>query len=87
MSSRYYDEILKQINSDAMAKQIEETPSDENITETPVPIVKELEFIKPASVSDKQILETEEDVDDYINKLSAELKAKIRDNKRIRLQG
>ena len=86
MSSRYYDEILKQINSDAMTKQIEETPSSETITEV-APIVKELEFVKPASISDKQILETEQDVDNYINKLSAELKAKIRDNKRIRLQG
>ena len=49
--------------------------------------LKENNIIAGYKLSDKQILETEQDVDNYINKLSAELKAKIRDNKRIRLQG
>ena len=49
--------------------------------------VKTLEYINPVTlIETKSVLETEEDVDDYINKLSAELKKKIRNNKRIKLQ-
>lgn len=87
MSSRCFDEILKQINSDAMAKQTAQTEITEDIQTEVKPVVRELDFVKPANICDKQILETEEDVDAYINKLSEELKSKIRANKRIKLQG
>ena len=51
-------------------------------------IQKELVFVNPTNVVQAmQILETEEDVDNYINKLSEELKNRIRNNKRIKLQG
>ena len=76
------DEILIQINNDAQPVLPIDEPEPEKIQ------VKQLEFVNPVSiVGAEQVLETEEDVDNYINKLSAELKAKIRDNKRIRLQG
>lgn len=85
MSGRYYDEALKQIVSDAKAKQEVEK---ETLTESvePLPVIKEIDFVNPVQVSTKPILETEEDVDVYINKLSEELKSKIRANKRIKLQ-
>ena len=85
MSGRYYDEALKQIVSDAKAKQEVEK---ETLTESvePLPVIKEIDFVNPVQVSTKPILETEEDVDNYIGKLSEELKSKIRANKRIKLQ-
>ena len=86
MSSRYYDEALRDINSDALAKQTAQADSEVQAQTDIKPIVKELDFIKPANIGEKQILETEEDVDCYINKLSQELKAKIRANKKIKLQ-
>ena len=85
MSGRYYDELLKQIISDAKAKQEEAKFTSCEKTE-PMPEIKEIAFVNPLQVSTKPILETEEDVDSYINKLSEELKAKIRANKRIKLQ-
>ena len=76
------DEILIQINNDAQPV-VEPDTAEQEIVQ-----VKQLEFVNPVLiVGAEQVLETEEDVDNYINKLSAELKAKIRDNKRIRLQG
>lgn len=88
MSANKYDELLKQINTDAIAKQqtqqLQQTDTSEVVEVRPV--VKELDFVKTSQVSDKQILETEEDVDNYINKLSEELKSKIRANKKIKLQ-
>ena len=85
MSGRYYDELLKQIISDAKAKQEEAKFTSCEKTEH-MPEIKEIAFVNPLQVSTKPILETEEDVDSYINKLSEELKAKIRANKRIKLQ-
>lgn len=85
MSGRYYDEALKQIVSDAKAKQeVEKETSAESVE--PLPVIKEIDFVNPVQVSTKPILETEEDVDNYIGKLSEELKSKIRANKRIKLQ-
>ena len=76
------DEILIQINNDAQPV-VEPDTAEQEIVQ-----VKQLEFVNPVLiVGAEQVLETEEDVDNYINKLSAELKSKIRDNKRIRLQG
>ena len=76
------DEILVLINNDAQPVVEPDTAEQETVQ------VKQLEFVNPVSiVGAEQVLETEQDVDDYINKLSAELKAKIRNNKRIRLQG
>lgn len=86
-SEQLYNSLLKQINDDLIAQTqtpTETTGGEEN--PTPQPPQKQLVFTKPASISDKPILETEEDVDNYINKLSAELKAQIRDNKKIKLQ-
>lgn len=86
-SEQLYNSLLKQINDDLIAQT--QTPTDTTGGEenpTPQPPQKQLVFTKPASISDKPILETEEDVDNYINKLSAELKAQIRDNKKIKLQ-
>ena len=86
MSSRYFDELLKQINADAIAKQAAQMEVTEDVQTEVKPVVRELDFVKPANICDKQILETEEDVDAYINKLSEELKSKIRNNKKIKLQ-
>lgn len=86
MSRRYFDEILKQINSDAMAKQTAQAEVTKDVQTEVKLAIRELDFVKPASICDKQILETEEDVDAYINKLSEELKSKIRSNKKIKLQ-
>lgn len=88
VSRFYYDEILKQINADALAKQQAEAQSDApvNNEEAPKPVVKELDFVNPANISVKQILETEDDVDSYVDRLRDELKSKIRANKRIKLQ-
>ena len=79
------DEILIQINNDA--QPVQPDLGHENEIEQPTVQVKQLEFVNPVLiVGAEQVLETEEDVDNYISKLSAELKAKIRNNKRIRLQ-
>ncbi len=86
MSVRYFDEILKQINADALAKQTAQTGSSDDVQTEVQQVVRELDFVKPADIGDKQILETEQDVDDYINKLSEELKSKIRANKKVKLQ-
>jgi hypothetical protein len=86
MSSRYFDEILKQINTDAFAKQPVQIESSDDVQTEVTQVVRELDFVKPANICDKQILETEEDVDAYVSRLSEELKARIRANKRIKLQ-
>ena len=87
MAGRYHNDILKLINEDAIKKQQAETPdTPAEQEEAKKPVVKELDFVNPANISSKQILETEEDVDSYVDKLREELKSKIRDNKRIKLQ-
>ncbi|MGN1154259.1 MAG: hypothetical protein ACI4S3_09540, partial [Candidatus Gastranaerophilaceae bacterium] len=84
----YYLELLKQMTSDASAKQISEhSENTENNEEVSAVGIKELEIVKIADVViSSQILETEEDVDNYINDLANELKQKIRANKRLKLQ-
>lgn len=89
MAQRYSDDIFKQIYQDVVekTKQQAEITNDDS-PEIVAPVVKELVSINPTRVvSSNQILETEEDVDNYINRLSAELKRRIRANKRIKLQG
>ena len=86
-----YDNLFVQMNNDARQVQIDNTdPENEtNVESTTEPMIqKELVFVNPTNVvQSMQILETEEDVDNYINKLSEELKNRIRNNKRIKLQG
>ena len=87
----YYEKLLKQISEDSIAKKNlelqQQTGTEEHPDSEPM-IQKELVFVNPTNVvQSMQILETEEDVDNYINKLSEELKNKIRNNKRIKLQG
>lgn len=89
MAQRYSDDIFKQIYQDVVekTKQQAEITNDDS-PEIVAPVVKELVSVNPTRVvSSNQILETEEDVDNYINRLSAELKQRIRANKRIKLQG
>ena len=87
MAGRYYNDILKLINEDAIKKQQAETPdTPSEQEEVKKPVVKELDFVNPANISSKQILETEEDVDNYVDRLREELKSKIRANKRIKLK-
>lgn len=87
----YYEKLLKQISEDSIAKKNlelqQQTGTEEHPDSEPI-IQKELVFVNPTNViQTMQILETEEDVDNYINKLSEELKNRIRNNKRIKLQG
>ena len=87
----YYEKLLKQISEDSIAKKNlelhQQTGTEEHPDSEPM-IQKELVFVNPTNVVQAmQILETEEDVDNYINKLSEELKNRIRNNKRIKLQG
>lgn len=86
-----YDNLFVQMNNDARQVQIDNTNSEDetNLDTTTEPMIqKELVFVNPTNVVQAmQILETEEDVDNYINKLSEELKNRIRNNKRIKLQG
>lgn len=86
----YYEKLLKQISEDSIAKKNlelqQQTGTEEHPDSEPM-IKKELVFVNPTNVvQTMQILETEEDVDNYINKLSEELKNRIRNNKRIKLQ-
>ena len=87
----YYLELLKKMTSDALEKARAEQPvetTEEQCAE-PIaqPIVKELDFVNPVKlVQANQILETEEDVDNYVGRLAEELKSRIRANKRIKLQ-
>lgn len=87
----YYEKLLKQISEDSIAKKNlelqQQTGTEEHPDSEPM-IQKELVFVNSTNVvQTMQILETEEDVDNYINKLSEELKNRIRNNKRIKLQG
>ena len=93
-ADNYCNTLLKQINDDANRKAQEcvvenndnVTADDTQIQTQPVIQTKELEFIKTSELIDTgKTLETEEDVDALINKLSCELKSKIRNNKRIKL--
>lgn len=83
----YYRELLQRMTISAQQKD-----NNTNLTSNDNEInsqaqIKELEFVNPITVVNTSgFLETEEDVDAYINKLSEELKAKIRNNKRIKLQ-
>lgn len=94
----YYDSILQRITNDAQEKILQndavitdnsniESGDEQTVVVKPQIQVKQLEFVNPVRiVKADNILETEADVDDFINKLSAELKAKINANKRIKLQ-
>ena len=93
-ADNYCNTLLKQINDDANRKAQEcvvennynATADDTQIQTQPVIQTKELEFVKTSELIDTgKTLETEEDVDALINKLSCELKSKIRNNKRIKL--
>ena len=86
-----YEKLLKQISEDSIAKknlELQQLTGTEEHPDSEPMIQKELVFVNPTNVvQSMQILETEEDVDNYINKLSEELKNRIRNNKRIKLQG
>lgn len=87
---KYFTDLLAKINSDAKALIPEPTSSLENKDDSSVidvVQVKTLEIVRVNTVANiDNVLETEEDVDKYINNLSNALKSKIRDNKRIKLQ-
>lgn len=90
MAQRYSDDIFKQIYQDVVekTKQQQAEITNDDSPEIVTSIVKELVSVNPTRVvNSNQILETEEDVDNYINRLAAELKQRIRANKRIKLQG
>lgn len=90
-AKQYDEKLLKQISEDSIAKKnlgLQQTDTEEHQGSEPEIRGKELVFVNPTNVvQTMQILETEEDVDNYINKLSEELKTRIRNNKRIKLQG
>lgn len=86
-SAQTYQAIIQQMYEDIKAKQQEVASSEEQeVSTTPKPVIKEIDFVNPSSVSTKRILETEQDVDDYIKELSEALKAKIKANKKVQLQ-
>lgn len=76
----YYNQLLQKMTIDAQNKNKEvSTDNDEKI--------KDIEFVNPSKiVKSDGFLETEEDVDNYVDRLREELKSKIRANKRIKLQ-
>lgn len=51
-----------------------------------VPEVKEMTVIKPASLSQKTFLETDADVDAFVNAVERKLKQAIKDGKRVRVE-
>ena len=83
----YYNNMLQRMTVEAQQKIIDTSNNDDNSESKPQAEIKEIEFINPVKlVQTNGFLETEADVDSYINKLSEELKSKIRANKRIKLQ-
>ena len=52
----------------------------------PKPPKKEVKTIRPASLSSKTYLETEEDVDGFLHTMKEAITKAIRDNKRVRIQ-
>lgn len=83
----FYRDLLQRMTVEAQQKVIETVNNDEHKETVQQAEIKEIEFINPVkAVKTSGFLETEEDVDNYIGKLSEELKSKIRANKRIKLQ-
>ena len=48
--------------------------------------VKQVKTIRPANINTKIYLETEDDVQDFISKISDEISSAIKDNKRVRIE-
>lgn len=71
--------LLKRITDDAS----EQTPSN---SDEPLVEVKKFEYINPIEFVKSEFLETEQDVDDYINRLSVALQEQIRANKKVGLK-
>lgn len=70
----------------ASVLQEDEDTSNIIVTEKPTATVKEIIFINPSEViKEVQTLETEQDVDRYLNELGSVLKSAIRENKRIKI--
>ena len=83
----FYRDLLQRMTVEAQQKVIETANNDEYKETVQQAEIKEIEFVNPVkAIKTNGFLETEEDVDAYISKLSEELKAKIRANKRIKLQ-
>ncbi len=74
----------------AEVEEIYETAVDliENAKDpiNPKPAKKEVKTIRPAVLSPKTYLETEEDVDGFLNTIKEAITSAIRDNKRVRIQ-
>ena len=65
------------------AVELIENESGGDTAEIPKKIVK---IIRPASLSSKTYLETEEDVDEFVNSMKKEIIKAVQDNKRVRIQ-
>lgn len=96
-----YESLLQKIVADAKAKEEQQTTvtssaetttahgSNETSATQPKPKtkVKEIQWVEPAKIVEtKPFLETEEDVEDYIKRLSEALKSIIQKEKRIQFK-
>lgn len=79
-----YSTLLQKLDQQAIELLSQTPPSDD--PDTPPPQIKPIIPLKVASVALKPVLETVEDVNEYLDALRGKLMTEIEQNKRVRLE-
>ena len=77
---------LQQSQADVSLGESSQTPTGDRPNPKPLPIVKPIAVIRATSAVTKPILETEEDVKEYLTALGRAMMKEIKQGRRVRLE-
>ncbi|MEL7357891.1 MAG: BREX system P-loop protein BrxC [Cyanobacteria bacterium J06560_6] len=79
-------ELYRQIDAESARILAERQPEDDDNDDVPLVVQKPIVAVKVAMIAQKSVLETEQDVNDYVDVLRDSLVQEINQNKRVRLE-